>query len=62
MCNILHCPHCANSDPTMMDTLGHKSDVVVYLCEVCSKVFEVKDESQVCAGNRTNRSEITDTK
>lgn len=40
---VLTCPHCKNSDRSMIDIVElHR----VYFCGVCAKIFEVPNDSE----------------
>lgn len=40
------CPHCGTVDPTLREYLGVQDRVVVYRCEVCSKVWWERQEER----------------
>jgi transposase-like protein len=46
MSQPLVCPHCLNDNETMIDRVGRDDKVIIYLCVVCSKTFEVKNDSK----------------
>ena len=35
------CPHCTNSDPSMLELVVTTKLFAVYICEVCSKSFQI---------------------
>lgn len=37
------CPHCTNSDMSMIEMLLEVKDHKIYLCSVCGKKFYVKN-------------------
>jgi transposase-like protein len=37
------CPHCQNDDMRMLEWMPKRK---AWVCDVCSKIFEVKDDSE----------------
>lgn len=37
----ISCPHCTNSDITMIEELMNFKTFIVYLCTVCSRKFSI---------------------
>ena len=41
------CPHCTNSDKSMIELLINTPLIKIYRCEVCSKSWQEKHDAKV---------------
>jgi len=38
----IKCKHCTNSDPSLIEVIRIKDNLITYRCDVCSKEWSVK--------------------
>lgn len=46
MSDTIICPHCTNSDKSMIEETVRTTLFIVYTCVVCSKIFSIKKANE----------------